>query len=59
MVETEGGGKSLAFEVKGGRLKVLLEEGVPSVKKDGQTYFVTEAPSLVAGGKKYFVEEIV
>ena len=56
MVDTE---KSLAFEVKGGRLKVLLEDSVPSVKKDGQTYYVTEAPSLIAGGKKHFVEEIV
>jgi hypothetical protein len=59
MVETSGAEKSLAFEVKGGRLKVLLEDSVPSVKKDGQTYYVTEAPSLTAGGKKYFVEEIV
>ena len=59
MVETSGSEKSLAFEVKGGRLKVLLEDSVPSVKKDGQTYYVTEAPSLVAGGKKHFVEGIV
>ena len=51
--------KSLAFEVKGGRLKVLLEEAVPRVSFRGQSYFVTEAPSVTIGGKKHFVEEIV
>ena len=59
MVEVTGAEKSLAFEVKGGRLRVLLEDSVPSVKKDGQTYFVSEPPSVIAGGKKHFVEEIV
>jgi len=59
MVETVGADKSLAFEVKGGRLKVLLEENVPTVKFRGQTYFVTESPSVTVEGKKYFVDEIV
>lgn len=52
------GEKSLAFEMRGNRLKVLLEEAVPSVKLSGKTYFVTEAPSVIVAGKKYFVDEI-
>ena len=59
MVEAFGADKSLAFEVKGGRLKVLLEENVPTVKFRGQTYYVTETPSVTIDGKKYFVDEIV
>jgi len=59
MAETSGGEKSLAFEVKGGRLKVLLEDSVPKVVLKGEPYFVTESPSVKVGGKKYFVEEIV
>ena len=59
MVEEFGADKSLAFEVKGGRLKVLLEENVPTVKFRGETYYVTEAPSVTIDGKKYFVDEIV
>ena len=50
---------SLAFERKGGRLKVMLEEAVPRVKLRGVTYFVTEAPSVIIDGRKHFVEEIV
>ena len=50
--------KSLAFERKGGRLKVMLEDGVPTVRLNGRTYFVTEAPSVLAGGKKHFVEDV-
>ena len=50
---------SLAFECKGGRLKVMLEEAVPRVKLRGVTYFVTEAPSVIIDGKKHFVEGIV
>ena len=53
------GESSLAFERKGGRLKVMLEEAVPRVKLRGITYFVTEAASVIVGGKKHFVEEIV
>ena len=59
MVENIPAEKSLAFEMKGNRLKVLLEDSVPSVKKNGQTYYVTEAPSVTVDGKKRFVEEIV
>ncbi len=59
MVGTEGGEKSLAFEMKGNRLVVKLEEMVPSVKISGQTFYVTESPSVLIGGKKHFVEEIV
>ena len=53
------GEKSLAFEMRGNRLKVLLEDAVPSVIVSGKTYFVTEAPSVVVEGKKYFVDEVV
>ncbi len=53
------GGLSLAFECKGGRLKVMLEDAVPRVKLNGATYFVTEAASVIVGGKKHFVEGIV
>jgi hypothetical protein len=53
------GERSLAFEVKGGRLAVKLEDAVPSVNVRGQKYFVTEAASVTVGGKKHFVEEIV
>ncbi|MCX6772467.1 MAG: hypothetical protein NTV88_01710 [Candidatus Micrarchaeota archaeon] len=59
MVETQGAEKSLAFEMKGGKLKVLLEDNVPKVNFKGQTYFVTESPSVTIEGKKYFVDEIV
>jgi hypothetical protein len=51
--------KSLAFEMRGGKLRVLLEECVPSASVSGQTYFITEAPSVTVGGRKYFVEELV
>lgn len=50
---------SLAFECRGGRLKVKLEDSVPRVKLNGITYFVTEAASVSVDGKKHFVEEIV
>lgn len=50
--------KSLAFERKGGRLKVMLEEAVPAVLLNNRTYFVTEAPSVLVAGKKHFVDEI-
>jgi hypothetical protein len=56
--ETEGE-LSLAFERRGGRLKVTLEDAVPRVKLKGITYAVTEAPSVMVDGKKHFVEEIV
>jgi hypothetical protein len=59
MEETRGIDKSLAFEMRGGKLRVLLEECVPSAKIAGETFYITETPSLIVGGKKYFVEEIV
>jgi hypothetical protein len=60
MVKTTGIGmeKSLAFEVVGGRLKVKLEESVPTVRFMGETYAVTESPSVTVRGKKYFVDDI-
>lgn len=58
MTETFGE-KSLAFEMRGDRLIVKLEEVVPTVKIGGETYFVTESPSVNVNGKKYFVDEIV
>lgn len=59
-MESENRGEtSLAFERRGGRLKVMLEEAVPRVKLRGVTYFVTEAASVIVSGKKHFVEEIV
>ena len=51
-------GKSPAFEMKGGRLRVILEDEMPSVSVRGETYFVSEAPSVTIGKKKYFVEDI-
>ncbi|MCX8194689.1 MAG: hypothetical protein N3G22_01095 [Candidatus Micrarchaeota archaeon] len=58
MVEKEEERFSLAFERKGERLLVRIED-IPSVKFKGRTYFVTEPPSVIVGGKKYFVEEII
>jgi hypothetical protein len=59
MVETKGAhGRSLAFESRGGKLRVLLEEAVPTVKVRGVTYYATEAPSVTVNGKKHFVEEV-
>ena len=58
MEEILEGEKSLAFERKGGRLKVFLEDAVPRVRLKGETYYVTESPSITIAGKKYFVEEI-
>ena len=57
-METRAGEKSLAFEMRGDRLVVRLEGAVPTIKLRGETYFVTEAPSVTVGGKKHFVEEI-
>jgi hypothetical protein len=51
--------KSLAFEMRGGKLRVLLEDVVPTVKCSGETFYITESPSVIVGGKKFFVEEIV
>ena len=48
----------MAFEMRGSRLVVKLEGGVPTVKLHGETYFVTEAPSVSVSGRKHFVEEI-
>ena len=53
------GESSLAFERRGGRLVVRLEDAVPKVKLRGETYFVTESPSVTVAGKKYFVDEII
>lgn len=50
---------SLAFERRGERLVVRLEDAVPRVKLGGQTYFVTESPSVIVAGKKYFVDGII
>ncbi len=59
MVGEEEGEKSLAFEMKGNRLVVKLEDCVPSIKLKGKRYYVTESPSITINGKKHFVEEIV
>lgn len=59
MEKGDGGESSLAFECRGGRLKVMLEGAVPRVKLNGITYFVTEAASVIVGGRKHFVEGIV
>lgn len=59
-METSGESeRSLAFECRGDRLVVRLEDAVPRVKLRGITYFVTEAASVTVNGKKFFVEEIV
>lgn len=50
--------KSLAFEMKGGKLRVILEDAVPSAMHGGQVFYATEAPSVVVNGRKRFVEEI-
>ena len=52
------GGKSLAFKMRGDRLIVTLEGAVPRATLQGETYFVTESPSIMVGGRKHFVEEI-
>ena len=57
-MEMTEGEKSLAFERRGDRLVVKLEAGVPKVKLRGETYFVTESPSVTVGGRKYFVDEV-
>lgn len=59
MEHTNTSEKSLAFEMRNGRMRVLLEECVPSVKVSGQTFYITEAPSVIVNGKKMFVEEVV
>lgn len=58
MTETNEG-RSLAFEMRGNRLVVKLEEAVPTVRLGGSTYYVTESASVTVNGKKYFVDEIV
>jgi hypothetical protein len=50
--------KSLAFEMLGGRLKVKLEDDVPAVRYMGETYYITEGPSVTVRGKKYFVDDV-
>jgi len=59
MEEIDGAsGKSPAFEMRGSRLVVKLEEVVPTISVSGETYFVTESPSVTVAGRKYFVDEI-
>ncbi|MCX8197649.1 MAG: hypothetical protein N3F07_00420 [Candidatus Micrarchaeota archaeon] len=57
-MDKEMGEKSLAFEMKGNRLKILIEDAPPYAIVAGRTYFAFELPSVVVGGKKYFVEGI-
>jgi hypothetical protein len=52
-------GKSLAFEVKGGRLLVKMEGGAPTVRCNGRTYSIDEHPSVIVEGRKYPVDAIV
>ncbi|MEM4634125.1 MAG: hypothetical protein QW275_03150 [Candidatus Anstonellaceae archaeon] len=52
-------GKSLAFEARGKKLKVLIEEAPPFVTFKGRSYLATEKPSVIVAGRKYFVEDIV
>jgi len=52
-------GRSLAFEVKGGRLLVRMEEGAPTVRCGGQIYSIDEHPSVIVEGRKYSVDGIV
>jgi hypothetical protein len=56
---TENSGRSLGFEVKGGRLLVRMEEGAPTVRYGGRTYCIDEHPSVIVEGRKYLVDEIV
>jgi len=51
--------KSLAFKVKGGRLAVKMEDGVPAVVLMGRTYLANEEPSVFVNGRKYTVDSIV
>ncbi|MCX8197306.1 MAG: hypothetical protein N3G80_03260 [Candidatus Micrarchaeota archaeon] len=50
--------RSLAFEVKGTRMNVIIEDALPFVQFKGVKYFVSEAPSVTVGGKKHFVNGI-
>ena len=59
MENSTAGEFSLAFENRGGKLVVKVEDRLPYVKLNGQSYFVTEAPSVTVGDRKFFVEEIV
>lgn len=51
--------KSLAFKVKGGRLAVRMEEGMPAVMLMGRTYLANEQPSVFVNGRKYTVAGII
>ena len=59
MENAEYSEKSLGFEMKGGRLNVILENYVPTVKVGGVTYSIAEAASVMVAGKKYFVDGII
>ncbi len=54
-----GNGKSLAFEMRAGKLHVLVEECTPSVRVGGRTYLITEPPSVIVNGVKRYVDEII
>jgi len=51
--------KSIALEMRSGRLYVASEAFIPFVKASGQTFYANEKPCIVIAGKKHIVEEIV
>lgn len=48
-----------AFEMREGKLIIKFEQDIPSIRLRGRTYLVTEGPSVIVGGKKLTIGEIV
>jgi hypothetical protein len=51
--------QSPAFEIRQGKLVIKFEPDIPYVTHGGNEFAVMEAPSLVVGGKKIPVAEIL
>jgi len=51
--------QSPAFEIREGKMLIKFEQDVPEISMRGHKFKVTESPSVIVGGKKIDVGEII
>ena len=51
--------RSVALEMRAGRLYAANEVFIPFVKVAGQTFYANEKPCIVIAGRKHIVEDVV
>jgi len=51
--------RSIALEMRAGRMYAASEAFIPFVKVSGQTFYANEKPCIVIAGKKHIVDAIV